>query len=92
MLSRQEVQEKVTVRTEKTFSLLKVLIEKKVKQYIDMGVSAESDRPLDEQSWWLFKAALYAVQLDNPHLFVPTTKADEKEFKRLHQITPSVTY
>ena len=90
MLSQQEVQGKVAARTDETLSLLKILIEKKVKQYVDMGV--ESDRPLDEQSWWLFKAALYAVQLDNPHLFAPTTKADEKEFKRLHQITPSVTY
>lgn len=90
MLSQQEVQEKVAARTDETLSLLQILIAKKVKQYIDMGV--ESDRPLDEQSWWLFKAALYAVQLDNPHLFAPTTKADEKEFKRLHQITPSVTY
>jgi hypothetical protein len=90
MLSQQEVQKQVASRAEETFALLQVLIEKKVKQYVDMGL--DSDRPLDEQSWWLFKAALYAVQLDNPHLFAPTTKADEREFKRLHQITPSVTY
>jgi len=84
------MQARVAVRTEETLTLMKVLISKKVEQYLEMGIGSELDLPLDEQSWWLFKAALYSIQLENSYLFVPT-KADKREFERLHQVTPSVS-
>lgn len=86
MLSKDAKKAETVDQVKQLVSDIEKMLNNKVDQILEAGVSDDFVQP---ENWLLVKAAFFCVAKENPYSALD--RLYQKEFDRLHRITPSAT-